>query len=700
MDNIKKAEILKFHEEFKSAGLISRRPHEKQWLINMAFLLGEQWLSWSNTQWMMYRPPAPTWRIRLVINKIFPNVLDILSKLASKLAEKKVIPSKIEDRSMETAKLCEKLLKHLDRENEALLENQKLTLWRIVYGLAYKDVGWDATRGQNITEPKTEEREVPNVETGLMENQTVLKLNAKTGEPEEYDFNLGEVITDIKNPFEVIWEPGVKRFRDSHRIMVLYRKTVESVKEQYPDHADEIKSEGAASMSAIESQLMRILGQHPQDGGSVPGQEGISGYCTVEEMRELPSKKYKKGRFWRVTGGTLLKHEESLPYKFMVKENNLGMMEYPYIDTGEKVPGETPVTQAIPLQLQINKTASQLVEIRNLMGKPKWVAYRESAIAKTAITSEPGEVIEPTYVPNVPEPHPVQMPSPGSYIPKMQDTMTVQLQDIFSIHEVTKGQTPPRIKSGVAIRALQEADERVYGPVYTSFEKREEIVAKWQLMLVAEKYREPRIIKIIGENNEVEVEEFVANADIPTDVFIVAASSFTQSRVAKQELIFSMFERGFFGDPADESVRQRILKLAEVGMIEMVYQEAMIDENESRREERLWTKGNVGMIASWDNHQVHIARHNMFRKSDKYRKLHPTIQKEIDAHINIHTTQLPETSMREQQEEMAEKQEVMMAEGVKATKQKADDDRAKTAHDMLISEQGLEKKEGEKKGKS
>ena len=1028
MDDTKRSETLAFMDNFYNSAMKSRRPSEKRWLVNMCFFLGHQWLSWSNTKWMLYRPAAPMWRVRLVINKIFPNVLKILARISSKLPDKHVIPAKNEDDCVEKAKACEKLLKHLDRENEELIGNQKLGIWRIVYGLAYKDIAWDIEKGQKVTEPKVREVEVEN-EIGDIERQMQPIMN-EAGEPETYDFQLGEVDVIKRSPFEVLWEPGIKNFRDSFRVMVLNRMTVESVREKYPKYKDEIKSEMQAGLSPLEAQLLRLMGEQPGQFGKNTGDEKTEGFCTVKELRELPSKKYPKGRLIRSCGKTLLKYEEKLPYEYMIKERCLGLMEYPYIDTGERVNGETPVTHAIPMQVELNKcvdsntealtpsgwkkyselfagerilaydkekdvcewqvledifirnykgflnvlestqissrttpehkfvvkhkvkksllvtknpngehsiplikpfkncnsdnpnysddfikivgwavtegqyvkprteidkrngkktysnkitisqsekanpdktkqireslkklgdtgcilkneltgvvsfnlkvglgrkikeiapnklprydflnslssrqlqilfdtiiagdghirksklkensvsfyntdlalveimqyigillgknpklkmystvnkkgsfeytkpfyyvlsfrigrykeyawvrrakqesvyysgiiwcptvkggfwlcrrdgkvhitgnTQSQLVEIRNLMAKPKWVAYKESKISEDAITSEPGEVIQATYAGGVPEPHPTTPPAMPAYVGQLGEGFGLQIQDILSIHEVSRGEAPPGVKSGVAIRALQEQDQMSFGPASVGFEEREKIVAKWKLLLVKEMYKEPRLVKILGENDRIEVEEFIVSEDMPTDVYIVQGSSFTESKVARQELILSLFERGLFGDPTDESIRQRILRFAEVGGLEMLYQETMVDENEVKRENRLFEKGLVPTPQDFDNHHVHVQGHNIFRKSDAYRKLHPQIQQFIGLHVEIHAAKLPETQQVQQLEQDKAKQEMIVAEGLRRENETREDDRAKTSLEMMEKIQGME----------
>ncbi|MDP2363732.1 MAG: hypothetical protein Q8M94_08180, partial [Ignavibacteria bacterium] len=53
---------LKFADDFYDEGMKARRPYEKQWYINMAFVLDQQWLTWNDTKRKLEKPIVPSWR--------------------------------------------------------------------------------------------------------------------------------------------------------------------------------------------------------------------------------------------------------------------------------------------------------------------------------------------------------------------------------------------------------------------------------------------------------------------------------------------------------------------------------------------------------------------------------------------------------------------------------------------------------------
>jgi hypothetical protein len=57
-----------------------RQPHEQQWFINAAFYRGQQYVQWSDKDQRLMTPPAPSHRVRLTVNRIFPKMRARIAK--------------------------------------------------------------------------------------------------------------------------------------------------------------------------------------------------------------------------------------------------------------------------------------------------------------------------------------------------------------------------------------------------------------------------------------------------------------------------------------------------------------------------------------------------------------------------------------------------------------------------------------------
>ena len=673
---------LKFVDDFYDEGMKARRPYEKQWYINMAFFLDQHWLTWNDTKRKLEKPVVPSWRKHITINKIKPNVLHILAKLTKNKPIYQTIPATTEDDDRNRAEISLKVHKYLHRINQMDILNQRLYLWKIIYGTAFKEPYFDESKGTKI--PKK-------IKTETIEGQEV-PIKVK-GKEQYYDTDYtGEVNNEIYSPFSILPESGATDFEHSQRMMKIVTKSIEYIREKY-EAGKFVNAESRTAGSSVQSQLLNLMGEQyttphitQKDKKEKTSAEG---FAIIKELKELPSKKHPKGRLIRVSNGVLL-DSGPLPYKFMIRRRTFGIVKYDYTPVAERFWGDTSVVSMIPINVELNKTVSQIIEIKNLTAKPKWIAYTQNKLIETAITSESGEIITITHVPGVPDPHPIDPPNIPAYVPGLIEMGNKNMEEVALIHEVSKGVTPPGVTSGVAIQFLQEQDQTVFGPVASRFETKEGEAGTYELEIVKERYRESRVIKIVGENNEIEVFDFMATKDMPTDVIVQSGSSLPHSLVAKQQLVLQFYDKGMLGDPQDPQVRQKAMRLAEMGGVDVIYEEAAADEREAEREHKLWEKGLPAEVQFFDNHKTHLIRHYLFCKSDRYRNLikeRPQFEVGVKAHIDAHTQQDPERIAMQKQEQMMQEQQQVQRKQLEVDSaiklQKADDDRATAASKVL-----------------
>jgi len=112
--------------------------------------------------------------------------------------------------------------------------------------------------------------------------------------------------------------------------------------------------------------------------------------------------------------------------------------------------------------LELSKTESQMLENRNLMSNPPWLIAKQLQVTKE-IQNKPGMRIEFNYMPNIPEPKPIQMPELPKYIMDLVNILKEHILEISGQGEVSQGQVPAGARSGVAIAYLQEEDDTKLG---------------------------------------------------------------------------------------------------------------------------------------------------------------------------------------------------------------------------------------------
>ena len=591
-----KKEIIAEMDDFYTTTKKERELYEKDWYFNIAFHLGHQWITWNEWTRRIEEPKAPTWRVRITANLIAPTDNQIIAKLTKNRPIWQVIPATSEDEDVNTARMGEKVLQYLARILKTQTKNQEMWLWAVITGSAFKLPYWDAEAKEIIDE----------------ENNT----------------HLGEAGIDILSCFEVLPELGATSEYLS-RVMVIRTRSLDYIQDKYPDTGEEVKDEGISAKTPVEERLFDLM-KKSAPTYTPPQQEKKEkgGNAIVKEYRQIPSKKYPQGRYIIMANGVLLNPDNmDLPFEFLIKERKLGLIKYDY----EKVPGrfwgKGRPEDLISLQKEYNKCRSQVIEIKNLMAKPKWAVPIGSGIKKTHLTSEPGEVVY--YNPGVPAPQQLVPASLPAYILREPEITRRDFQDVSGLHEVSKAQVPTGVRSGLAIQFLQEQDDTRIGPIILRFEEAEGECGHELLHIVKDNYKEPRLIRIIGRDNRIEAFDF-KGADLGDnlDVIVQAGSAFPLNKVAKQQFILNLWLNKIITDP------RHILKLLEFGTFEEIYEDFAMDEKNAQEENRNMQQGDPSEVKWYDNDDIHIYEHTRFVKANK---LPPIIVEFISQHIDEHT---------------------------------------------------------------
>jgi hypothetical protein len=556
----------------------ARMPLEKQWLINLSFYLGEQWVIWNPVTKSLERPTVPEWRVLTTVNYIRPIVRTELAKLMKQKPIIGVQPTGNEPDRVNQAKAAEKIRQYLwDKTNMDEIRKQVL-LWALVTGTGIFKVYYDPTAGEVIDEEGT---------------------------------RLGEVVLSAVSPFEFYPDPYATTIDEMNWCFHVKIRSAEYVAEKY---GVEVEPEAINVNQYLEGKMFLIT-----DNTSQNIKKGV----VVKEFWQRPTKKYPRGRYVVYVKDKVLFAGDN-PYE----QGMLPFAAFSHIPVPGRFWGDSVVTDLIKPQMNYNKARSQAIEIRNLMSKPKWLVPKGSL--ETQITSAPGENIEYVPVANL-RPEPIRGIDVPATFWKEFDQIKSEFYDVSGQHEVSHAQIPAGIRSGIAIAYLQEQDDTRLTVTAQSYEKALEKVETLKLRLARQFYIEPRVGRIVGENNTVEVFTFMGR-DIPedVDVKVQAGSSLPQSRVAKQEFIISLWEQKIIQDP------KVVLKLLEFGDVEGIYDDIDLDTSQAQRENELMKEGKYEEPEDFENHEVHIYEHNKFRKTEEYDALPDEIKQLFAQHVAVH----------------------------------------------------------------
>jgi hypothetical protein len=571
---------------------------EQQWAVNIAYLTGKQWVVYDKNQRKIVEKPKEIWEERVTVNRIRPAIRTELAKITKSKIQFNVIPATNEDEDIDAAKTGTQILDFIWRNCNMDEKRFKAALWQITTGTGILKPFWNSSLGDEVQLNKLNE-------------QNEFELDEEGQEVTEGS-RLGDVDCSVVSPFDFRFDPSADEFDDAKWCCENKLRTTEYIFDEY--EVEVAPEDNLQATNIFNGILANIHGSTTTDFQPIK----VKDSAVVKEYWEMPSRKYHKGRHITIANGKLLQYEDN-PYK------RLPYFVIPHNLVPGRVHGSSNIEDLIPIQREHNKTRTQRRLNQTRTGNQRLLVEANSLI--NDLTNEPGEVVEYKFGKNLP-----QWETPPSEPGHIQAELELQLrdfEDISGIHEVSNGKAASGVKSGTALNFLGEQDDTKLGPIIHNIESTYEKWAQFVLTLVQENYLEPRMIKIVGKNNQVETKEF-KGADLKgnTDVRVVAGSAMPKSTAARQEFVLNLWDRGIISDP------QKALKMLEFGNIEEIYDDLSIDVNQAKAEHKQWLKGDFSHITrDFFNHEVHIMEHNKFRKSVDYEELSPELQAQIDAHV-------------------------------------------------------------------
>jgi hypothetical protein len=607
-------------------------PIKRQWYMNMAFYKGDQYVDFVDN--MLINIPAPEKRTRLVINRIKPVVRTEVSRMTSQKPSASVVPASNESRDVEAAKAAESVFESLRQRLHLEKVIREAAWWCSVTGTSFIKTYWDPD---------------------YMENTGV------TNELGEETTIEGDHCYHAVSPFNVL-VPNllVTDIEEQPYVLNVFTKPMEWVSTHYPEL---VKKEGWSPKTVTEGEVMepRYLNLKGADG-----EKAQPNSCLIIEAWIKPGNTQlmpKGGRVVVIDEEIVDISEDGLPYAHG---------EYPFakmesVQTGTFYAASV-IEDLIPIQREINRTRSQLIEARNLMSKPG-VFYRSNSIDPNKWTSATAQLIE--VKPGMEFPQPIPLPNIPSYVPQLESGFLADMEDISGQHQVSKGSAPPGVSSGTAIQFLQESDNSFMYTVHASLEECVQKIAKHSIHLAIQYWDSARLVKYVGRNNQVSA-KYLSQADLKggTDIRIEGGSSLPESKAARIAMFSDFMARGYL--PVDQG-----LKLMNLASMSQYYELADVDENQAIREniamselipeEVAATREKVAMqiqgmlpmgidpmmnpmasqlaeianepiipVHEWDNHDVHIEVIERHMKSQEYEDYPDEIKNEFELHRQAH----------------------------------------------------------------
>lgn len=595
-----------------------REPIERQWNLNLLFYFGNQYVRPMavkvNGAYNFNTPKAPPWRVRLVVNRVRPIIRTEIAKLTAQRPTAYVVPATGEEQDKAAAKAAEQIWNAAYRDLSINRLLRRTLWWGTICGTAFMKSYWDQSSGPKMPMPGPD---------------------GKTPIP----MPMGDVKMELVTPFHLLVPDLMcEEIEDQPYVLHTTVKDIHYVKRVY---GITVNPSASAANTLIDPNFLSIASD-----SNVNQKDSV----LVHEMWIKPGghPRFLNGGMLTVVDSQCVQRIDQYPYP----HGMYPFAKFDHVQTG-KFYADSVVTDLIPLQRELNRTRSQIIEAKNLTAKPQLMAPRGS-VNPRKITSEPGQVIE--YTAGMAAPTPLQIQSLPSYVLQEVDRLVQDMDDVSGQHEISRGQNPSQVTAYSALSYLQEQDESKLAASVASVEEFIEKIARLYLKYVVYYWDLPRTVRVVGRDKMVDAAAW-KGSDIKgnTDIRVEAGSAIPLGKQQRQSFLLDLFKLGAI-DPA------MLFELLEMNDLNDANEEFLVDKHQAMRENLVMTEMGAElppeqlqpqmdpitgqelmpqipqMFApnSYDNHEAHINYHNLYRKSQEFTAAPDVVKQLFEMHVNLH----------------------------------------------------------------
>jgi len=594
----------------------ARRPYERQWYTNLSFYMGKQYVEWSTRdEKLVPLPKVDKYTPRITVNKIRPIVRTEISKLTSQRPTASVMPSSNDDDDVFAARAGEQVWQSLYDRLQFHKHLSTAAYWLSVTGNAYIKTYWDGSAYDAYTK------------------------------------TYGDIRWAALSPFNILVPDLLEEDLQSQTyVLCVYAKPIEWIEIMYADVIP------PGMNIAPTTDVNDIIS--PNRLGITGGQVRPESALIIEAwIKPGASKLLPNGGFVTIVNDQIIQAGlNGIPYP----HGEFPFAKISHVPTG-RFYAESVVSDLIPLQIEYNRTQSQIIEAKNRTSKPQML-YDEGSVVPQKITTEPGLWIP--IRPNAIRPQPIPLTELPSYVVQFNERQERNFEDISGQHEVSRGSAPGGVSAATAIAYLAERDDSYLATTISSLEMAIETVARQSLTLAAEYWDIPRLIKATGEDGGYEA-ILLKGSDIATgcDLRIESGSALPQSKSARMANVMDFMKMGYImpqegfelldmpmlqqwttrrgidkRSAQTENVDFKRITQEQVMQADMMHQQQVmqgmieVDPTTGMPPER----GSIIAINDWDNDDVHIEIHELMQKGSSYKMMPEWIRKEVENHVAQH----------------------------------------------------------------
>ncbi len=660
-----KERVLELFNKFKAESLDQRWVLEHDWLRDLNYVSGRQWIIYhpSRREWVDKK--LHNWIPRPVTNKMAETVQAIRTNLIAINLVAKARPAGYDSASIAAAEIADQMAPLIHEEHDMNQTMREADFWLITCGTAVLQSSWDTDIRANRLFVKSEQCQQCGeifgpqaiVDAGHVcptcGGAAFADAIGDDGKPIGEWQAHGKGKTVALSPFEYAFPLSVTRWDELPYIIRLRWRDKSWFEANKPELVNQIQWEKASTDRSLQLYRSLALANSASTfqgtvtpAGSQSQTEGITEY----ELWLKPTPEFPEGLVARIVGGSnplvIEMPEESLPGPFPYKDIE-GKPLFPfffaqYEHVGGRLYGRSAISPLIQKQDAINQKDSLMQLIIQRMANPIWVIPEGAGIEH--FSGEPGLIMKwnPLAAGGTSaKPDKIE----GSEVP--QSVMTMREQDMKDMEELSgafdiiKGQKPTGVEAFSALQLLVERSQSRFTAV---FQARGEMYRRWfafALEMERQFGPEQRTLSIIAPNRGYTFKHF-QNAQLQGTVQIVIedGSTMPKTTLGKRAAIEQANNMMLINTQDPD---QRYLLLSSFGLQDLVPTLNMHVQTALRLQDEFeeWAKNPMSgphplVMKPWYDAQVHWTERIKWLNTDRMKELlgaDPALEQVIYEHL-------------------------------------------------------------------
>jgi len=608
MKKLEQQELInKIKDDFKKR-CEERKSFEAQWQLNMNFLMGNQYCSIGYNNNVEDYDKQYFWQEQQVFNHIASIIETRLAKLKTVRPTMTVVPVSGDETDVKTANLSKKIINSIYNKEDMSKLICEATKWSEVTGTSFYKISWDFSKGQPFAKD---------------ENGKLVKM--------------GDVQISVCSPFEIYPESSCSADVDDC-ISLIHAKAY---------HVSEIERIWGKKVAGEEVNIFSLDSKTSGLGGlgySANATKIVNclktDYAVVIERYEKPSVERPNGRLTIIAGDTLL-FDGELPYFNGIDgEKTFPFVKQVCLEQSGCFWGSSVIERIIPIQRAYNAVKNRKHEYINRLSMGV-LTVEDGSVDIENLEEEglcPGKILVyrqgsniPTYMSNT------NVPADFSI---EEERLLNEFKVISGVSDILNSNIASPNISGVALQLLIEQDEARLSVTSDQIKTAIKQVARHILRLYKQFANVPRLLKIVGDHGELELNYFSASDITSDEISFETDTEINESLAQRRTMVFDLLKAGLLhNEDGKLSNRMRIkaLELLGFGVWENAQDIAELHQKKASCENDKFMKGEKVEVMEIDDHDLHISEHIAFMLGGEFEKhSNEKIKNEMLKHIREH----------------------------------------------------------------